>query len=148
MTSRCACNLRGTWYRHALCFSSLSFFGPALLLLQRPRTQVLGGLASFLGGTSLVYHTTHCPTVRVVDVLMIFVTGGTGGLQAVHSLYLDGPNAWLSAGLVVLVCITLMDVLDTVQVVHGVRVIPIIWHLILHAMTSVALALVGVGLPE
>ena len=84
---RCACNdsLR---LKHALVLTSLPFGIPAYLLL-RQGTYFLGACAAALTCTSIAYHALHWPAIRAADVLLVWVIGGAGTVQALAALAED-----------------------------------------------------------
>lgn len=84
---RCACNdsLR---LKHALVLTSLPFGIPAYLLL-RQGTYFLGACAAALTCTSIAYHALHWPAIRAADVLLVWIIGGAGTVQALAALAED-----------------------------------------------------------
>jgi len=152
----CRCKENGVFQR-SLVWTSCTFALPACLLLMQG-TVVIGAGTALLTATSVVYHWGHAPAARAVDVLTLYMLCPMACVQAFIGLGRTGPwNPWLwtvPLGSLAVSCIAVVPQcsrpLPITKHAGGTQLfqIQLQWHMALHAICTVALTCLAVGLAE
>lgn len=141
---RCACE-QSPRFSHCLCLSALTFLVPSALLLHQ-RNASLGGSALLLFFTSVSYHWTHSPTLRALDVGMVWLTGSLGLLQCAAEFLYYGANTWFMLSLLGIVFVVMIDCVPACYArMNGLDVIALQWHVALHLLCAASLLFFAAG---
>ena len=144
-TVSCACRVSHS-HKHLLCCSSLPLVIAGQVHLV-DGVNFIGLCTAALSITSIAYHATHSSTIRAADVLLLWVVGLTGTVQAMSGVMQHGAYVgWVLA----LLCIFSLGVVCVSPACHVDRdmefsMITLPWHLAVHAIASAGLYLLAVG---
>jgi len=143
-TVACAC-LISPRYKRLLCLSSLFLaFGAQAVLAGG--NYPLGVMSAVLSFSSIVYHATHEPSVRAVDILMLYSVGALGLTEALINSIKHGPNfGWIATP----ICVFALVVILVWPIFHehrqGIDVIQLQWHFMLHFFGGAGLYFIAMG---
>ncbi len=143
-TVTCAC-LISRRYKHLLCLSSLFIaFGAQAVLTGG--NYILGVMSAFLSMSSIIYHVTHEPYVRAVDVFMLYAVGTLGLTEALINSINHGPNfGWIAGPLCVFVLVIILIWSIFHEKRQGINVIKLPWHFMLHFFGGAGLYFLAMG---
>jgi hypothetical protein len=140
-TVTCACN-HSKRFKRCLSLSGTTFALPAVLFSYQG-SRLMAALTASLTATTIAYHATHNPRIRALDIVALWATILVGTAQALHSVAMNGPNAYLGLGLLCIVPINAINVSSFAHDEPGLISLP--WHLMLHMLCTVSLSLLAIG---
>ena len=107
----------------------------------------IGGLAATLSITSVLYHATHSPKVRAADVVLLWLVGLTGTVEALINIAPHGPHAgWLlGLGCIGSLCMIFISPMCHIDRDMELAMIRLPWHAGVHLISGGGLCLLAVG---
>ena len=139
----CACRNHPR-YRHTLCLTSLPFFVAAWRLIHGG-IFFAGACTAALGSTSVLYHATHAPGVRAADVLVLWLTGAVGAVEALAGIWAYGANVGLVIGLL---GVLFLGVIFAAPYFSTNGTIRLQWHMAVHLIAAFSLLCLAAGFPH
>ena len=143
---RCACK-ESKRFKHSLVFTAFPFALPATLLLLQG-TYFLGACAVALTCTSILYHGFHWPAVRAADVLLAWLVGAAGCVQAIIAI-VQNPTYPVVVPMVLsfggVAGIFMINMMPSWFYEQNEPYIALPWHMCVHLLTTASLTGLAIG---
>ena len=101
--------------------------------------------------TSVLYHSTHRPWLRALDISVLWVLALSGSWVCFAGLVTGGANAYLVAVAVEILTINLINsprMGKRTHYSHDPLMIRLEFHALLHMLTCTALSFLALGVPS
>lgn len=143
----CDCN-ESKKYKNSLVLSSFVLVIPTFLLLKEGWF-ILGTNTGVLFITSTIYHSIHKSWIRAIDVIMVYIVGGGGGLYVWGMTAMYPSSADVIPFYIALISFIALNFINlssycSYQAPCG-SVIYIQYHACVHLLTAVVLSSVAIG---
>ena len=142
LTMVCACSLSKT-HGNFLCYTTVAFVQPAAGLLLWKGHLLLGCTALALSVTSLLYHASHTPKLRTVDVALAQLTGTIATSQTLFHVYNHGWTASKVCAMLLVAMVLTLNHAPMFRQASRPDVLSLPGHVSMHALTGTGMALIA-----